>query len=774
MESLSRLGRSGYSGPFNDALEKIVDLLADLNEPQRQAVRHVDGPLLVLAGAGSGKTRVITRRVAHLIAQGVPPRNILAVTFTNKAADEMRRRVVELEAPPGATVATFHSLCARLLREFAEPAGLSRDYGIFDRDDQLRLARRAVESLDIPGIGPADALAAISRAKNALQAPDAFAAKAETPLDRRAAEVYREYEKLLAAHSALDFDDLLLRVACLLRDRPDVRELLSRRFRYILIDEYQDTNHAQYVIAHGIALDHENIAVTGDPDQSIYAWRGADIGNILEFESDYPNAVVVRLEENYRSTAPILAAASRLISHNARRKHKDLWTRRQGGCDVRVVRLDDEHAEARYVADALAQDSEGAGGGTAVFYRVNALSRVLEEALLRAGIPYRIARGVEFYNRKEIKDVVAYLRLLVNPADDLSCRRVINTPPRGIGATTVERLAQAAAAGGVPLLEACRHAERAGLTAGAAKKVSAFVAILDDLAKDLEQPVGRIVEQVVRRSGLEEALAAPRQARDGLPAADEKGRQARANVDELITAAAEFDAADTDGLAEFLQRVSLVSDADHLEGAGAVTLMTLHAAKGLEFDRVFLVGCEDGLLPFRRADGESRAASWQTMPPEDLEEERRLAFVGMTRARHQLVLTAVNRRMHRGQTGSQPPSPFLVELGGEGVTVEDATTPPVEAPPRLRRAGARRGGFYADVDDRAAIEAFEDTLAVPPEYEHLKAGCWVHSPKFGTGRVVRLANTWPETRVVVDFAQHGRKTLVLKLAHLEMMGEGPG
>ncbi len=740
-----------------------MDILADLNEPQRQAVCHTDGPLLVLAGAGSGKTRVITRRVAYLISRGVPPHNILAVTFTNKAADEMRRRVLDLDAPPGATVATFHSLCARLLREFASLAGLSADYGIFDREDQLRLARRAVELLDIPDLAHSEALAAISRAKNALQGVQAVAEQADTPYHRRVAEVYREYEKLLAAHNALDFDDLLLRVACLLRDRPDVRELLGRRYRYVLIDEYQDTNHAQYVIAHGIALDHENIAVTGDPDQSIYAWRGADIGNILEFETDYPNAVVVRLEENYRSRPPILVAASRLIAHNARRKRKDLWTRRQGGTDVRVVRLDDEHAEARYVASQIAGAIQaGQGGDAAVFYRVNALSRVLEEAMLKAGIAYRVARGVEFYNRKEIKDVVAYLRLLVNPADDLSCRRIINTPPRGIGQATVDKLTHFATVAAVPLLEACRRAEQANLGTAPARRVTAFAAILEDLSKDLDQPVGRIVEQAVRRSGLGQVLAA-----------DEEGRQARANVDELITAATEFDAAEGGSLADFLQRVSLVSDADHLEGSGAVTLMTLHAAKGLEFDQVFLIGCEDGLLPFRRGGDQPRATSWQTMARDELEEERRLAFVGMTRARERLVLTTVSRRMLRGQTASQVPSPFLSELDGEGVSVEDVTTPLVEVPHR-RRSAARRGGFYADVDERAAIEALEAAAAVPPEYEHLKVGCWVHSPRFGGGRVVKLANRWPETRVVVDFTDCGRKTLVLRLAQLEITGDGPG
>jgi DNA helicase-2/ATP-dependent DNA helicase PcrA len=746
-----------------------VDLLADLNEPQRQAVCHVDGPLLVLAGAGSGKTRVITRRVAYLISQGIPPGEILAITFTNKAAEEMRRRVLDLRVPPGATVSTFHSLGARLLRELAGPAGLSPNYSIYDRDDQLRVAKAAVEELDLRGgIAAADALAAISVAKNALKSPQTYAGEAETPFQQRVAEIYRRYEQLLAARNALDFDDLLLRTACLLRDRQDIRQNLGRRFRYVLIDEYQDINHAQYVIAHGIALEHHNLAVTGDPDQSIYAWRGADIGNILEFESDYPSAVVVRLEENYRSTAPILAAASRLIAHNTRRKHKELWTRRPGGQAVRVVRLDDERAEARYVASRVAELAQAGQdrGEIAVFYRVNALSRVLEEAMIRQGIPYRIARGVEFYNRKEIKDVCAYLRVLANGADDISCRRAINTPPRGIGQGTVNKLAQFASASAsgrkLSLLDACRQADQAGLGSGPAKKVAAFVAVIDELAKDLDPPVGRIVEETVRRSGLAESLGA-----------DEEGRQAAANVGELVTAATEFDTTDGGSLVDFLGRISLVSDTDHFDGAGAVTLMTLHAAKGLEFDHVFLVGCEDGMLPFRRAGDELHGASWRAMDVEDLEEERRLAFVGMTRARSELVLTCVQRRMIHGRTESQTPSPFLADLDGPGVEAEDATTPVIEVT-RLRRGAARRGGFYADVDERAAIEAieaYEVVLAVPEEYEHLRPGCWVKSPHFGAGKVMQVKNPWPETRVIVDFAHHGRKTLVLKLAHLEMMNE---
>jgi len=580
-----------------------VDLLSDLNEPQRRAVTHRDGPLLVLAGAGSGKTRVITRRVANLIHQGVPPWQVLAITFTNKAAGEMRQRVERLEVPPGATICTFHSLCARLLREFALEAGISANYVVYDRDDQLRIVKEAMERLDLKTarLSPAAVHATISNAKNELKTPQAFSEQAGDFYSRNVAAIYQAYEELLAGNNALDFDDLLLRMAFLLRDRPEIRRALSQRYRYILIDEYQDTNHAQYVIAHGIALDHENIAVTGDPDQSIYAWRGADINNILEFEADYPNATVVRLEENYRSTKPILAAASRLIAHNRRRKDKALWTRREGGGDVRVVFVDDEHAEAERVARQIAQRRQAGGdlGGVAVFYRVNALSRVLEEALLKAGIAYRVARGVEFYNRKEIKDVLAYLRLLVNQQDDLSCRRVINTPARGIGSTTLRRLEETAAAGGLSLLAACRQPQEAKLGLAPAKRVRAFAELIDGLSGDLDKPVASLIEDVLTRSGLG----------DSLVGADEQDRQARANVDELITAATEFDASgEGGGLTEWLHQISLVSEVDRLEGAGgAVTLMTLHAAKGLEFPVVFLIGCEEGLLPFQ---SEAAPAGW--------------------------------------------------------------------------------------------------------------------------------------------------------------------
>jgi DNA helicase-2/ATP-dependent DNA helicase PcrA len=770
-----------------------MDLLSDLNEPQAQAVSHVDGPLLVLAGAGSGKTRVITRRCAYLIRQGVAPWSVLAITFTNKAAQEMRQRVEQLGGTRGATVATFHALCARLLREFAAEAGLQPQFTIYDRDDQLKIAKQAVAALDYPTdrFAPAKVLGAISAAKNELQDPHALAQLATGPYERGIAAIYAKYNQLLAHNSALDFDDLLMRVACLLKSRPDVRQQLGRRYRYVMIDEYQDTNHAQYVIAHGIAMDHGNICATGDPDQSIYAWRGADINNILDFEKDYPNTKVVRLEENYRSTAAILSAASQLISHNKLRKEKALWTRQEGGPAVKVVYCDHEHAEANLVARRIA--AYRAGGGqlddVAVFYRVNSLSRIMEEAMFRQGIAYRIARGLEFYNRKEIKDVLAYLKVLVNPGDDLSLKRVINTPPRGIGDTTVGRLEQLAAARNVSLAQACRIADQAGLSSAAATRVAGFIKMIDTLAANLDRPAKEVMENVVKASGMERALEGK----------EEEQLQARANVDELISSAAEFDsiaqiAEDSTSLAEYVYQISLVSDIDHFEGSsGAVTLMTLHAAKGLEFPVVFVIGCETGLLPFQR-EGD---AGWdQASTNAKLEEERRLAFVGMTRAKRELTLTTARRRRIRGQEQLQAASQFLGELGNEFVVAEDFCTGTggdaglgYQKFPR----NTSRSGFYSDVTDRRQIETMNNPLGsspedsqinddpfaglgrdsdetpLPAEYEQLKVGSRVASPKFGQGKIVSISQPWPLTRVKVAFAQYGQKTLVLAMARLEVL-----
>jgi len=743
-----------------------VDMLSGLNDPQRLAVTTIDGPLLVIAGPGSGKTRVITRRVAYLISQGISPRNILALTFTNKAAGEMLNRMGELKAPPGATICTFHSLCARLLREFADEAGVSRNFSIYDRDEQVSLVKGVLNRLDLAthSFPPGRVHSAISRAKNALQTPEQFAAQANGFYEDTVAKVYRRYQEQLADNNALDFDDLLMRMVLLLRDRPEVREALTRRFRYILIDEYQDTNHAQYVIAHGIAMGHENICVTGDPDQSIYAWRGADIRNILEFESDYPNATVVRLDENYRSSELILAAASRLISHNTMRKEKSLWTRRKGGSDVRVVLCDDEHAESETVARRIAthRASGGAYSDVAVFYRINSLSRVVEQEFLNFAVPYRIARGVEFFNRKEVKDTIAYLRVLVNPSDDLSCRRIINTPPRGIGAVTIKRLTMAAEARGISLLAACDDPGSAGLGKSPAGKVAEFAQLIRDLSAGMDRPVRSIMEDVVTRAGLSDYLRST-----------DRGEYAYANVEELISTAEEFDRsapADANRLEDYLHQVSLVSDTDHVAGAdGAVTLMSLHAAKGLEFPKVFIIGWEQGLLPLQRED--DRLADEAGRFAERLEEERRLGFVGMTRAKDDLTLTCARQRMIRGRTVPQSVSAFISEIGAQGVRIEDLTTREPERPQRARRGG---GGFYQDIQERQIIESTALPRPLPPEYEYLRPGCRVRHPKFGLGVVRELSRPWPETRATIDFKQWGVKKIVLSRTSIELLDSDQG
>ena len=743
-----------------------MNILGDLNEPQRQAVMHVHGPLLILAGAGSGKTRVITRRVAYLIEQGVPPWQILAITFTNKAAKEMVDRIAALGVPQGVTACTFHSLCARLLREFADLVELSPQYSIYDTLDQKRLVKLAIEQAGLPGyaVTPGAALHVISRAKMRLQDAAAFEREAALFADRQMAKVYRAYEGLLAAASALDFDDLLLRVALLLSQHPEIRRLLGQRYGFVLIDEYQDTNHAQYVIAHGIALEHENICATGDPDQSIYSWRGANIGNILEFEQDYANATVIRLEENYRSTPQILAVADRLIGHNRRRKAKTLFTRRPGGPDVNIIAAADEHAEA---AEVVRRVRCLAGQGVrhddmAVFYRLNSLSRVVEDAFRKAGLPYRIARGVAFYNRKEIKDVLAYLKLMLNPRDDLACERIINVPSRGIGATTLMRLREHAAARGLGLLAAAGADGVEGLGKAAAHKVAGFAALIAELAGQGLSPVQAVLERVLTRTGLEQELRST----------GSEDRCELANVEELVTSAAEFDRDNPSAtLADYLHLVSLVSDVDRFEGGtGAVTLMTLHAAKGLEFPAVFIVGCEEGILPFHRP-GEMDS---------DEEEERRLCFVGVTRAKEHLAFFRARYRGLRGSRQRQAPSAFLAELDGPSVQHVDLGEPHFELMENEQDRGEGRQDAAGEAPDPIYDDdGFYDPQAPAPAAagqdeangtaDTLPPGRRVRHPKFGQGRIIRTGRSGPYSSAVIDFDHYGRKTVILQFARLELL-----
>jgi DNA helicase-2/ATP-dependent DNA helicase PcrA len=739
-----------------------ADLLSDLTEPQRAAATHVDGPLLIVAAAGSGKTRVITRRVAYLISLGIPASSILALTFTNKAAGEMKERIGKaVDRPvrdfgrldqPWPTICTFHSLCLRILRHYAPAFGLPSNFSIYDSADQTRVVKEALKQLEMSttNFPPASMHSAIGNAKNQLLTPEAFALTANDFYTKNVARVYKKYQEILAANAALDFDDLMVRVVLGLKAAPHVLAELQERFQYLLIDEYQDTNHAQYVLAHVLAMKHRNVCVVGDPDQSIYAWRGADIQNILDFEKDYADAKVVKLEQNYRSTKTILAIAGQLIARNTQRRDKALWTENADGAKAELVLCQDEHDEADQVARRLKELNEKHGYAwdrMAIFYRMNSLSRVMEDALRKLNLPYVIARGVEFYNRKEIKDVLAYLRAIANPADEVSLTRIVNTPARGISDGTVKSLSAQAVGRGVSLFEAMRLGASDGLTSRAVNSVRLFVQMMEawrrprggaDVIGGLldtgnvvaKGPVQSLMEEVVRQSGLEAYYR-----KEG---GEEQSELA--NIEQLITSAAEFDREHENGtLDEYLSMVSLVSDADHMRGnGGAITMMTLHAAKGLEFPVVAMIGLEEGCLPHARAR-ESMA---------DLEEERRLCFVGITRAQERLILTKAGSRMIRGITERTVTSPFLAEMPQDRFDVTDRT----------------------GVVGYGSRSSYATPTRTPTGRPGLTLGQLVRHDKFGLGRVVEVDEGPVQKRAVIHFNTAGRKPLMLEYAKLEPVG----
>ena len=791
-------------------MTEIPELLADLTAPQRDAVQHRDGPLLVLAGPGSGKTTVVTRRIAHLVAHGVEPWRILALTFTNKAAGEMRDRVYKLlgaavddyRAP---TVSTFHSFCARQLRRFAEQAGLAANYSIYDSADQRDAIKQSIVEVGLSSKNwpPGSVAAAISNAKNKLMEADAYAAEANDFYTKSIAKIYRDYERRLQANDALDFDDLLMRMARMLRDSQELRERFQQRYQYLLIDEYQDTNHAQFVIAHSLACAHQNICVVGDPDQSIYGWRGADISNILEFEEHFPNATVVPLGQNFRSTGHIVDTAAGLITNNRRRKHKRLHTELEDGVKPTVVMCRNEQHEAALVAEyfrALRDDDDLPWKEMAVLYRINSLSRVLEEALRGAQIPYVIARGTAFYDRKEVKDALAYLRLIVNPNDEVSLRRIINTPTRGIGKTTLTKIELFGYNQQLRLFEALhRVSEVSGLTARAVGAIGRFVKLVEGWRSAtagvlLPSPFGRgvggegesrigtvgredphpsplpggegvgenllrqaegdsaqfvettsltgLVERVIRDSGLESSYR---------NAKAEEDRERLENLAELISAAAQFVAQPLDEevpveptlleeLTAFLESVALISDADAIDPeSGTVTLMTLHAAKGLEYEAVAMVGLEESLLPHIRALGNEL----------ELEEERRLCFVGITRAKRHLQLSRAAVRTHRGLREPTMESRFLTELPSGSIVFSDQSD----------------ALAYSDGDDDMPLERLDGEAAIA----EFPVGCVVRHPKFGLGRVEAVMPLVMGSKARVEFPTVGTKTLILEYAKLERM-----
>jgi DNA helicase-2/ATP-dependent DNA helicase PcrA len=674
--------------PIEPGASQVERLLAELNPPQRQAVTHGEGPLLVLAGAGSGKTRVLTYRIAYLLATGqAQPSEILAITFTNKAAGEMRERVEQLVGGVSRLmwVMTFHSACARILRADAQRLGYKRAFTIYDEADSLRMVKRCEEELDVdPKRFPTRAVRAqISAAKSQLIDPDEYAQAQGSYFERTVADVYKLYERRMLEANAMDFDDLLVRTVNLLELFEDVRERYRRAFRWVLVDEYQDTNHVQYRLLQLLCTDHGNLLVVGDEDQSIYRFRGADIRNILEFERDFAGTTVVRLEENYRSTQSVLDAANAIVANNQDRLGKRLWTGLGRGEPVTIVELDDEHAEARYVAsevERLATDEGVSRDEIAVFYRVNAQSRVLEDTLVRFEIPYQVIGGTKFYERAEIKDAIAYLSLVANPADAVSFARIVNSPRRGIGQTTQGRLLSHANTAGEDIWDVFSAPERTpGLGAAAVKAVRRFADTMQGLreramglaplgvataaANDGAPSVARLLEAALNESGYLEALQAER-------TIEAEGRVE--NLQELVGVAAEFDAnrelegaSEVGPLEEFLAQISLYTDQDAMRTDESLcTLMTLHNAKGLEYEAVFMIGCEEGVFPHMRSIEEG-----------NLEEERRLCYVGVTRAKQRLCMTFARRRSLHGGRGHNLPSRFLGEIPDELVDRQGAASP---------------------------------------------------------------------------------------------------
>ena len=775
------------------------ELVAGLNDAQREAVLHDGGPLLIIAGAGSGKTRVLTHRIAHLLAtRGAQPGQILAITFTNKAAAEMRERVEELVGPRARAmwVMTFHSACVRILRREASKVGMKSNFSIYDAADSQRLVALVMRDLDLdPKRFPPRSFGhRISNLKNELVDEEDFARSvavdedaqtAGTPQDRTLAEVYTEYQRRLRQANALDFDDIIMTTVSILQAFPDVAEHYRRRFRYVLVDEYQDTNHAQYQLVRELVGGHDDpatrdpkavepsdLVVVGDADQSIYAFRGASIRNIIEFEQDYPDARTITLEQNYRSTQTILTAANAVIERNESRRKKDLWTQAGDGEQIVGYVADNEHDEAAFIAKTIdeLQDEHGVRpGDVAIFYRTNNQSRAIEEVLVRVGLPYKVVGGTRFYERREVKDALAYLHVIANPADTVNLRRIVNVPKRGIGDRALIAVGQLAERERIPFIAALGRAEDApGIATRSVKSIAGFTALLEGLREQYEGEggIGDLLEAVLERTGYVAELQASR---------DPQDETRLENLAELIGVAREFDATreatgEVISLDDFLEQVSLVADADEIpddesgEGddgeqadAGVVTLMTLHTAKGLEFPVVFLTGLEDGTFPHNRSLGDST----------ELEEERRLAYVGITRARERLHVSRAAVRSAFGAPQYNPPSRFLDEIP-EHLVRWERTGPPLGG-------SGRAGGRFGDGPGREPAVA---RLAARPGVRSpgnrpiiaLADGDKVTHDSFGVGTVIRVEGEGDKAMAHVDFGgEDGVKRLLLRYAPLEKL-----
>lgn len=725
-----------------------------LNDRQCEAVKHTEGPLLITAGAGSGKTKVLTCRIAHLLELGVAPYRILAITFTNKAAKEMKERVTNLVGAQADSIwlSTFHSFCAKLLRfEVDGFHGYTRNFTIYDSSDQLVLVKDCLKKLNLDDkqFMPRSVLGTISSAKNVLMDAKAFAAKASDFYEQKVADVYALYQEKLRENNAVDFDDLLFLAVRLLQEKEDVREKYQSRFQYILVDEYQDTNHAQYALTKILAARWRNICVVGDADQSIYAWRGADIRNIIDFTRDYPDAASIKLEQNYRSTKTILHAANAVIDNNESRPKKTLWTENPAGNKIIHYQAQTEHDEADYIAGVIYNRHEISHepyGDMAILFRTNAQSRVLEEKLMRYAIPYTMVGGTKFYDRKEIKDVLAYLRLLYNPEDSLSLTRIINVPKRNIGATTMEHVAAYAEEQGISLFEALSSTDEIPVTKRARTSLENFAAMIFDLLNDIEgKDVLSLIETVIKQTGYGDML-------DKEAEHDPQGESRKENVGEFLSVAKDYMDSNPDGnLQDFLENVALVSDVDDFESSDSkVTLMTLHAAKGLEFPVVFLTGLDEGLFPHSRT----------LLDPSQVEEERRLAYVGITRAERQLYVTnAITRTMY-GRISAYMPSRFLAEI------------PPQLMEDYHRKSAMPQSRSTATVPGRQRVSILTKPVASSLPKKHAVTDTYAKGDKvrhkiWGIGTVLQVIGEGANMQMKIQFPTKGVRQVVVKYAPLE-------
>ena len=786
------------------AVDPQQELLKGLNDAQRLAVAHTEGPLLILAGPGSGKTRVITHRIAHMIAQGIPSWQIAALTFTNKAADEMRNRLKKL-APDNLTWSgTFHRFCSRLLRQYATLVGLQENFTIYDMGDSKKVLKQAIENaeIDVKHFSPDKLANEISNVKNQAVSVERFIPRPGNVLDKIISKVYPEYQKLLQMANGVDFDDLLLHCVDLLRDNPELREGLDLKYNYMMVDEYQDTNRAQYQLIRLLNHSMQNLAVTGDPDQSIYGWRGANISNILDFEKDYPNVTVVRLEENYRSTKSILRVAGQLIENNVRRKKKSLVTSNEEGRAVRLVAYPSPQDEAADVADSIAlaiQKGDRKAKDFAILYRTNWLSRNFEHMLRQCGVPYQVLNGHEFYQRKEIKDIIAYLHLLNNPDDSVAFERVVNVPSRKIGKVTLTRLQRYARENSISMMAAARDCEKIETIKNAVgKRILNFVTLIDGLSKQVAGEVEPVIRGVIEETGYRDWLT-----EDG----SEEAYERAGNVDELVVASQEFDNEHPEdgGLGRYLEQAALVSDTDVWESdANFVTMMTMHAAKGLEFPCVYIVGLEDGILPHERSKEKD----------DEVEEERRLLFVGITRAEKELQFSRCLNRFRRGSYWPAVPSRFLMELPRDemeisgpqhqqaGMTAEDLQTaidamdisnesgyqdlPEIdinasdavqqnfaalidagEEKPKQKKKSAKPS--MANLMTGAELEKQHQTLVADRlSPEACSVGLEVEHVEYGVGQVIAMTGTGRKVTATINFPKVGNKRICLAYSNLRL------